>query len=127
MRQKGQALILFLVASAFAITVLSSAVVASITQGKNSLRELDSLNALSAAESGAEYAILKLMRAPSSCTGQENLTLDSASVTINYTPVGSDCLISSSATSGLSLKKVEVRGGYNSTQVFLTCCYLQLP
>ncbi len=127
MRQKGQALILFLVFSALAVSVLTTAVVSAITNARNSLRSVESQKAFSGAEAGLEEGIIAFMRNPTSCSGQRNLVFLDASVVINFTQQASECLISSEAIYGNSKKRVEISVHYDVTEKFILCCYQQLP
>src|SRR3989344_3398857 len=82
MNQKGQALIILLVAIALALSILTAAITSSIVQGKNTSRNILGRRVYYAAETGAEYALMKIMRTPGSCNGTDNLALGSANINI---------------------------------------------
>src|SRR4030042_2408217 len=111
--KEGQALIILLVAAAVALSVLTFATLAAISQGKSSGRNELGRKVYYAAETGAEYALMKLMRDPSACAGTENLTIGSASLTINYSLVSGTCTVTSKATQSNVVKTISVQASYN--------------
>jgi hypothetical protein len=114
----GQALIILLVAAAVSLSVFTAATLASIGQGKSSGRNELGRKVYYAAETGAEYALIKLMRDPSACTGAENLTIGSASVAISYSLVSGNCTITSKATQSSIVKTISVQAAYNPSLIF---------
>jgi type II secretory pathway component PulK len=118
MKEKGQALITLIIAAAVAISVLTTATMVAINQGKSSSRNELGRKVYYAAEAGVEYALIKLMRDPLSCTGTESLSLASANVTITYTPVSGTCSVSSKAEQAFIIKTISVQASYNLNQVF---------
>jgi hypothetical protein len=125
--KEGQALIIILVAAAVALSVLTFATLAAIGQAKSSGRNELGRKVFYAAESGAEHALMKLMRDPTSCNGSENLTIDGSSVTINYTLVSGSCQVTSKATQGNSVKTISLQGSYDSSQIFNYSGWLETP
>ena len=97
MKEKGQALIILIVAIALTLSVLTASLLASISQAKASSTSRLGQKVYYAAESGAEYGLLKSLRNPGSCTGSETLNQDSVLVTITYTPSGTSCVVTSEA------------------------------
>ena len=127
MREKGQALIILIVAAAVAISVLTAATMVAINQGKSSSRNELGRKVYYAAEAGAEYALVKLMRDPSSCTGTENLNIGLSAVTINYTPESGICYVSSNAKQASTVKTIDVQASYNLNQVFNYSGWIESP
>ena len=84
--KKGQTLVLLLVFIAIAITITSAAVVMIINSTQASSSFEQSILAYQLAESGAENAILRLLRDPTYT--QETLTIGDGTATIEVT--GSD-------------------------------------
>lgn len=127
MKEKGQALIILIVAAAVAISVLTAATLAAINQGKNSSRNELGRKVYYAAEAGAEYALIKLMRDPASCTGTESFTIDSAAITITLTPVSGNCRVISKASKGIITKSITTQASYNSSQIFESSGWAEIP
>lgn len=127
MSQRGQALIILIVAVSIALLVLSSAVLRVIGQAKISSRANLAQKVYYAAETGAEYGILKIVRNPAGCSGNENLTIASANLVVSYNVAGSNCQVTSQATQQTITKKVQVEGYYDSNQVFQFCCWKEIP
>ena len=115
MKQRGQALIILIVAVAISLSVLAAITLAAIGQGKNSYRNELGRKVYYAAEAGAEHALIKLMRNPASCSGSENLTIDSVNVTISYS---GNCNVTAQANQGGIIKKVAVQAAYTPAQIF---------
>jgi len=116
--KEGQALIVLLVAAAVTLSVLTAATLAAVGQGKASARNELGRKAYYAAEAGAEYGIIKLMRNPGSCPGSDSLTIDSLTTTITYTATGSACIVRSKAVGNNTIKTIQVQGSYDSNQIF---------
>ena len=114
----GQALIILLVAAAVTLSVLTAATLASIGQGKASTRNELGRKVYYAAEAGSEYALMKLMRDPASCTGTENLTIGSANVAISYNLVSGNCTVTSKAIQSNVVKTISVQAAYNPSYIF---------
>src|SRR3990167_6339474 len=105
MKEKGQALIILIVAIALTLSVLTASLLASISQARVSSTSKLGQKVYYAAESGAEYGLLKSLRNPGSCTGSDILNQDSVSITVNYNLSGSSCVITSEAMQNNILKK----------------------
>ena len=114
----GQALIILIVAAAITLSVLTAATLAAIGQGKASARNELGRKAYYAAEAGAEYALIKLMRNPAGCLGTDNLSIDPLTTTITYTATGSACLVRSKAAGSNVVKSIQLQGSYDSNQIF---------
>ena len=127
MSQRGQALIILIVAVSIALLVLSSTVLRVIGQAKISSRSNLAQKVYYAAETGAEYGILKIMRNPAGCSGSENLTVASANLVISYDVAGSSCQVTSEATQQTITKRFQVEGSYDSNQIFQFCCWKEIP
>lgn len=125
--EAGQALIILIVAITVALLVLTSAVLRSIDQAKLSARNKLGQKVYYAAEAGVEYGLIKTMRNPSSCSGSDALTLDSATVNITYSIAGSNCQIISKAAQGSLIKKIEVFASYDSGWVFNYSSWSEIP
>lgn len=127
LNSKGQALIILIVAIAVSLLVLTSAALRSIGQAKFSARNKLGQKVYYAAEAGAEYGLIKTMRNPSSCSGSDALTLDSATVNVTYNIAGSNCQITSEAKQGSLIKKIEVLASYDSGWVFNYSSWSEIP
>jgi len=125
--QRGQALIILIVAISLALLVLTSAVLRSIGQAKFSARNKLGQKVYYAAEAGVEYGLIKTLRDPNNCSGSDAFTLDSATVNVTYNIAGSNCQITSEATEGNLIKKIQVESSYNSSKTYETCCWLEVP
>ncbi|HEX7456109.1 MAG TPA: pilus assembly PilX N-terminal domain-containing protein [Candidatus Nanoarchaeia archaeon] len=118
MNQKGQALIIMIVAVTIATLVLTSAILRSLGQAKASARNKLSQRVYYAAEAGAEHGLIKLMRQPGGCTGSDSLSQDSIDITITYNLSGGDCTLTSQAQKDNIIKKIEVTASYDTGWVF---------
>jgi hypothetical protein len=125
--ERGQALITLLVAIAVALSILTAATLASISLGKDVSRNVLGRKVYYAAETGAEYGLMKLMRNPTTCSGTDNLTLDSADITITYTDLGANCGVSSKAQIQNLVKTVQVETSYDSNQIFNYYNWIETP
>ncbi len=105
MRQIGQALVSLIVIISLVTVLLTSIVFVSIDQSKAALDAAQSKKALYLAETGIENAILMLLRNPTYSGG--TFSVDGSSVDVNVAG-GTIKTITSKATSGTHIKKVEV-------------------
>ncbi len=123
----GQALIILIVAIALAITILSGVTLSAITLAKNTFLIENSQTTYYAAESGAEYALMKLVRNPSGCANPvDTLAVDASSVSVSYNLVGSICTISVTSTNGTVIKKIQLQATLANSKVTY-CCWKELP
>lgn len=127
MKEKGQALITLLVAIAVSLSILTAATISSIDLGKNVSRNALGRKVYYAAETGAEYGLMKLMRNPTTCSGTDDLTLDSANITITYTDLGTNCEVSSKAQLKDLVKTIQVEASYDSNQIFNYSNWIETP
>jgi hypothetical protein len=111
MIKKGQTLVILLIFMAMAITITSAAVVVIIVNSKMGSRWEMGETALAVAESGAENAMLRLLRDPT--YAGETLTVGPGSATIEVT--GTDPIITVSGTVGDFTRKVRVTTGYSGS------------
>lgn len=125
--KEGQALIILIVAVAISILVLTSAILASIGQAKSSARNKLGQKVYYAAEAGAEYGLIKIMRDPTSCSGTSSLTQDSINITINYNLAGGNCTVMSQAQKDNIIKKIEVVASYDANWVFDYSNWSEIP
>lgn len=127
MKEKGQALIILVVTGAVAITVLTAAIIASVSTVKNSFRGQISREILYATEGGLEWGLTKVMRDDTSCSGQETMTIGQSSVIITFTSLPSGCEILSTGSQGSLQKKVQAQGAYDSNRVFVVTNWAEIP
>ncbi|MEX0621894.1 MAG: hypothetical protein WD187_02790 [Candidatus Woykebacteria bacterium] len=127
MKQKGQALIILIVVIAISLVVLSGVILFAIGQAKISARSKLASQVYYAAETGAEYALMKIMRDPTSCSVSDSLNLDSTVITISYNQSGPDCIITSEANKNNIVKKIQVQAYYDANQMFNYSNWSQIP
>lgn len=127
MKEKGQALIILIVAIAVAISVLSTAIFASIGRAKVGNTNISGEKAYYAAESGLEYALQKLLRNPNACSDSDTLNQDGAAITINYNQSGLDCNITSGATNGNITKQIQVQVSFDANGVLQYNFWQEIP
>ena len=143
MKQKGQALILVVVASALLISVLTTATLAAVASTKSSYRDTLAKKVYYGAEAAAEEALMRMERknpgnSPAllalSCPGTpETYFLDSTSISISYSmPFGinAGCLVVITTQERSIIKKIQVYAQldlYRSTKIFSYCCWTEIP
>jgi hypothetical protein len=108
--QRGQALITLLFFMIIAITITSAAVVILLTNSVSAQKLEQGTVSYYTAESGAENALLRLLRDPN-YTG-ETLTIDGTTVVATVTKSGSVYTITSSATFGNFKRTIQVVATY---------------
>lgn len=123
--QNGQALIILIFAIALGISIFSGAVIAAIGLAKANFLNENGTSVYYAAESGAEYGLLKLIRNPS-CVANDSLTIDSASVEVGYSLNGSICTVTATAQLQSVLKKIQVQATIAGSKVTY-CCWKEIP
>ena len=137
MKQQGQALILFIVAIAAAISIITTAVLALVGQAKALVLQELGERVYYAAESGSEQAIMKLVRNPSTCPppgppANESFVQDSVNITITYEDSLGVCAVTSQAQKDNVLRKIQFSAGYDNNPVSLTyrkfniCCWKEI-
>lgn len=104
--QTGQALVTLLFFMIIAITITSAAVVIILTNSMSAQKLEQGTTSYYAAESGAENALLRLLRDPN--YPGEPLTIDGATVTTAVAKSGSIYTITSNSTSGNFKRTVQV-------------------
>ncbi len=125
--ESGQALIILIFAIALSITILTGVTLTAVTLAKNNFLTETSQSAYYGAESGAEYALLRLVRAPNSCGNPEDtLTIDTSTVKVSYNLVGSLCTVSITSTNDTIVKKIQVQATIANSKVTY-CCWKELP
>ena len=107
--QKGQTLVMLLILMTTGIIITSAAVILIIVNSQAASKFSLGEDAYAIAESGAENAILRLIRNPS-YTG-ETLTVGNGSATITVTGSSTKTIISEGVR-GDFRRKVQVVGGY---------------
>ena len=122
----GQALIVLIVAIALSISILTAVVISSIGLGKNISRGYLGKRVYHSAETGADYALIKLARNPN-CSGTDTFTIDSANVTVTYTDSGGDCIVESTAQESSVIKTIQVQASYSVDHIFNYCCWVEKP
>lgn len=109
--KRGQSLVVLLVFMAIAMTVTSAAVVMMIVGSTAASRYEQGQIAYATAESGAENALLRLLRDPN--YAGETLTIGSATATITVTGTDPKTVTSTGASGGFT-RQVQVVAGYTS-------------
>lgn len=118
MRQdKGQTLVIFLIYILVAIIVTTAAVAILVSNSRNTDKVYQGTTAYDIAESGAETAILKLLRNPS-YTG-ETLTVGSGTATITITGTNPKTIVSQGTLSNFT-KTIQVIVGTTNGALTVT-------
>lgn len=106
---KGQTLVTLLIFMVIGITITSAAVILTITNSQNITRFQEGLIAYQIAESGAENAVIRLLRDPS-YTG-ETLTVGEGTATITVSG-SSTKTITSVGVNGRYYRRIQVVASY---------------
>lgn len=109
--RKGQTLVLLLAFMAISITVTAASVGLSISGTQASSRQELGAVAYSVAESGAENALMSLLRNPG--YGGETLTVGSGVATITVTGVGNTYTITSTGRVGSFVRTLRIIAVFN--------------
>lgn len=96
----GQALVMLLFYVAIALTVISFSIALTISNSLGSMQEEQGNHALEIAESGAENALLRLVRDPS--YGGETLTVGSGDATVTIGGQDTKTITSTGVTNGFT-------------------------
>ena len=118
----GQALVLLLVFIAIATTIIGGAVAITIINSQSTSKFALGEEALAVAESGADNAVLKLLRFPTyngSNFPQEILTVGDGTTTINVSGSPNITISSSGQVSNI-IRKIEVVGTYQNNRLTVT-------
>lgn len=110
--ESGQTLVMLLFFMVIAITITSAAVVMVITNSLSATKLQQGQIVYAVAESGAENALMRLLRNPS-YTG-ETLPVGSGNAVVTVTNSGSTYTILSQGTVGNFLKKIQVTAAYTN-------------
>lgn len=110
--QRGQTLIMMLFFTLIGITVVTSATFIIITNSQGNTKLQQSVVAYEIAQSGAENAMLQLLRNPA-YTG-EVMTISDGTATIQVSSNSAIFTIISTGQSGNFIKKVQVTGIYQN-------------
>lgn len=108
--KSGQALITLLVFMIIAITVTSAAVVMMILNSRGTYKFQDGEVALQIAESGAENAMLRILRDPS-YTGEAGLTIGEGTANIEITN-GDPLIATATGRVNNFVRKIEVKAKF---------------
>lgn len=108
----GQALVTLLFYVLTIITIITASIILLILNSGSSLKIQEGLRAYYIAESGAENALLRLLRDPN-YTGENNLAVGDGVASSTVTP-GNPAVIVSSGTVGNFIRKVQVTATYNT-------------
>lgn len=109
----GTVLITLLFFVAIAITITSAAVAVTISNSLGASKIQDSTLARDIAEGGAENALLRLLRNPTSYTG-ETLTINGGTATITVTTNGSTRSITSVGKLGNFTRTIQITTSYTN-------------
>ncbi len=110
--EKGQALVMLLVFMVISITITTAAVGIIMANSMSVSRVEQGVAALTVAESGAENALLRLIRNPN--YGGESLTLDGGNATVTVTGVNPKT-IQSQGTVGSFSRTVQIQATITNT------------
>jgi hypothetical protein len=107
--QSGQTLITLLIFMVVAVTITTASVVMIVSSMKSTSRFEQGTTALQLAESGAENALIRLLRDPSYTN--ETLTLPQGTVTITVTGTNPITIVSEAKTAN-TVRKIEISASY---------------
>jgi type II secretory pathway component PulK len=121
--QKGQALVTLLVFVAVAVTITSGAIIASVVNLDATASIASADRALRVAESGAEEAMLRIVRNPSYSGG--TISLDNGTATVTVTGDTTKTVVSEGSV-GKFKRKISVTGSL-SNNVFTPTSWTEIP
>ncbi len=116
-RQAGQALVTFLLFVVISLTITSAASIVSVINSQSSEKLEQGTVAQQAAESGAENAMIRLLRDPS-YTG-ETLTIGLSTVVITVTGTTTKT-VTASATNGTFIRQTQIIASYTNNVLTIT-------
>ncbi len=108
----GQTLIVLMVFMVVAITVISAAVVVTIVNSQSTSKFSQGEVAFAIAESGAENALMRLLRDP--YYAGETLTIGNGTAIINVSGNDASRVVTSTGKNGSYTRKVQVTSSYNN-------------
>lgn len=114
----GQTLIVLMVFMVVAITVISAAVVVTIVNSQSTTKFSQGEAAFAVAESGAENALMRLLRDPY-YTG-ESLPIGNGTAIINVSGNDAARVVTSTGKSGVYTRTVQVTSTYNNNVLTIT-------
>ena len=121
-QSRGQALITLLFFTAIGITVISAAVVMTLVNSLSVSKQQQGEVAYEIAESGLDNGLIRLLRNPTSYSG-ETLAVGSGSATIVVTGSGtssSPYIVTSTGTIGIFVRKVQATVTYVNNLLTVT-------
>ena len=116
-RQAGQALVTFPLFVVISLTITSAASIVSVINSQSSEKLEQGTVAQQAAESGAENAMIRLLRDPS-YTG-ETLTIGLSTVVITVTGTTTKT-VTASATNGTFIRQTQIIASYTNNVLTIT-------
>lgn len=117
---KGQAMVMVILVTVILVSVTGLAVSMVVSNALSTTRVEQGQHALEIAESGAEEALLRLLRDPTYTTSTPlSLTVDDGSATVDITGSGTKTITSSGAVSGY-VRRIQVTATYASGQLTIT-------
>lgn len=117
--QKGQALLSLLIVSTIGLTIATAAVMILYVNMQSGLKFQEGILAYEIAQSGAENAILRVLRNPVSYTG-ETITVGDGTATITVTNNSGTYTILSEGRVGDFERKVQVIATFNNNLLDVT-------
>lgn len=117
--KKGQALVLILILMMVMLSVTTAAVVMVLTNSQNTSQAEIGGQALAAAESGAENALLLLLRDPAGYTGGTTDFFDGSKATVSVPPGSYPKSIISTGIYGQFTRKVEINLNYSNNELVI--------
>jgi type II secretory pathway component PulK len=116
--KKGSALITLIFFSAIAVIITSATVIVLATNSLTTTKFQQGTKAYHLAESGAEDAILKILRDPN-YSDSSTLSIDNATVTTTVSGVSTKTIVATATLLNFS-RKIEVVGDYNNNIFTIT-------
>lgn len=123
--QSGQALVTLLVVVAIASTIIGAAVAVTIVNSQTTSKFALAEEALSVAETGAETAIIKILRSPDASYLGETQTIGNGSAQITVSYALPSVTVVSKGQVGNFVRKIQVTGTYQGNK-FTVLLYDQI-
>lgn len=118
--ESGQALVTLVVFTAIATVVITGAVMATIVNSQATSKFVQGEQALQIAESGAENAIIRLLRDPNYGETPDTISVGNGQAKITVTTVGESKTIISQGENGSFKRRVEVSISYVNNKLTVT-------